>query len=377
MAAHYAARAGAGLLITEATVISEEARGFPNTPGCYSEAQVAGWKTVLEAVRARGTGAKVFCQLWHQGRTANPQLSGVPAVGPSAVKGWATGFGGIGEACEALTLEGIARVLGDYRKAAECALAAGFDGVEVHGANGYLPDQFLHTSSNLRDDAYGGDVPRRARFLLDAVRAAVAVFGAGRVGVRVSPASHWQDVTDAEPRALFDHVARELDAIGVAYLHVVEPRETGLAATPTDPVDAALTGASLRAAGFRGPILSAGGHDYDSGAAFLANGDADAVVYGRHFIANPDLPARFAKIAAGEKVAMNTPNRDTFYSSGEAGCEARRARGTLEEGRGVARTGTHCGGRARRGARGGHAAEGGRGAGAHCSRGEPEAARRN
>ena len=323
MAEHYAMRSGAGLLITEATVIAYDARGFPATPGIYNEAQVAGWKSVVSAVRAKETGSLFFCQLWHQGRTASKELSGgVTPVAPSAIVGWKNGWGGIGDVPQELTLDGIAKILSQYRVATQNAAAAGFDGVEIHGANGYLPDQFLHSSSNLRTDAYGGDIPRRAKFLLDAVKEAISVIGADHVGVRISPASHWQDVTDDTPRELFEYVARELQALGIAYLHVVEPRETGLQSTPTDPVDAALTGASFRAAGFTGPILSAGGFDYESGVDYLEHEKADAIVYGRHFIANPDLPLRFKKMAAGEKsTTINVYNRDTFYSQGEAGCE--------------------------------------------------------
>lgn len=317
--AYYAARADAGLLIAEATVISEEARGFPNTPGVFTPEHVAGWKKVVAAVRAKKTGSRFFCQLWQQGRTANPKLSGVPAIGPSPVEGWRTGFGGVGEACVEMTVEKIEAVIAEYGHAARCADEAGFDGVEIHSANGYLPNQFLATSSNLRTDAYGGDVPRRARFLLEATKAAIAAVGADRVGVRISPASHWQDVHDTDPKATYDYVARELNALGICYLHVVEPRDTGLAAVPTDPVDAALTGAAMRAAGFTGPILSAGGHDFASGSEFVARGDADAVVYGRHYIANSDLVRRFALMAEGAPVPLNAYDRNTFYSSGARG----------------------------------------------------------
>jgi N-ethylmaleimide reductase len=317
MAAHYAQRARAGLLITEATLVSEESRGFPNTPGIYSDAQEAGWRAVLEAVRAVPSHGLVFCQLWHIGRAANPALGGVP-LGPSAVEGWANMMGAPSPAPAALDEAGIARILGDFRAAARRAGAAGFDGVEIHGANGYLPNQFLCSNSNLRDDAWGGDVPRRARFLIEAVKGAVAELGADRVGVRISPASHWQGVHDADPVALFTHVARELQALGIAYLHVVEPRDTGLAPVPTDAVDASLTGASLRKAGFTGPILSAGGHDFASGADYVASGAADAVVYGRHFISNPDLVTRFEKMALGDEVKLNAYDRSTFCACSAA-----------------------------------------------------------
>lgn len=320
MAAHYAARADAGLLIMEATVISEEARGFPNTPGCTSPAQIEGWKGVLNAIRAKGTGARAFLQLWHQGRTASRELSGKDPIGPSAIGGWKNGFGGVGEACKEMSVDDIKRVLEEYRRASECALEAGFDGVEIHGANGYLPNQFLAMSSNKRTDEYGGDIPRRARFLLEATRAAISVYGADKVGVRISPASHWQDIHDDDPVATYKYVAKELHALKVAYVHVVEPRNTGLTSTPEEgSVDASLTGAAIREFGYGGVILSAGGHDFNSGTEYLAKGSADAVVYGRWFISNSDLVRRFELMSKGETVKINEYNRDTFYGGGAVG----------------------------------------------------------
>jgi N-ethylmaleimide reductase len=320
MAAHYAARADAGLLIMEATVISEEARGFPNTPGCYSPAQVEGWRGVLSAIRAKGTGARAFLQLWHQGRTASRDLSGKDPIGPSAIAGWKTGFGGVGDACKEMSLDDIERVLKEYKHAAVCAAEAGFDGVEIHGANGYLPNQFLAMSSNTRTDAYGGDVPRRARFLLEATKAAISVFGADRVGVRISPASHWQDIHDEDPVATYKYVATQLNALNVAYIHVVEPRDTGLTSTPEEgSVDASLTGAAIRSFGYSGVILSAGGHSFASGTEYVEKGDADACVFGRWFISNPDLVRRFEILSKGGAVELNAYNRDTFYGGGAVG----------------------------------------------------------
>jgi N-ethylmaleimide reductase len=316
MADHYAARASAGLLIAEATVISEEARGFPNTPGCYNAAQAAGWRLVTDAVHA--AGGRIFLQLWHQGRTASRALNGgVEPVGPSAVAGWKTGFGGVGEAPREATEADIARILGDYRAAARTARDAGFDGVELHAANGYLPNQFLCTSSNKRTDAWGGTVEKRARFLSEALDALLQEWPADRVGVRVSPAGHWQDMHDAEPLALWAHVGALLQAKGgLAYVHVVEPRDTGLGAAPTDPVDLQLTAAFFRPL-FSGPILSAGGHDLSSATEYVGAGRADAAVFGRWFISNPDLVKRFQMAAAeGRAPVLNPYNRDTFYASG-------------------------------------------------------------
>jgi len=200
----YAERADAGLLIAEATVISEEARGFPNTPGVHSAEQTEGWKLVTNAVHAKG--GRIFLQLWHQGRTANPSLNGgIIPVAPSACDdgSWANGFGGRGGAAREATLEDIKRIVEDYKKSAMNARAAGFDGVELHCANGYLPNQFLCTNSNRRTDAYGGSVANRVRFLEEALDAIISVFGADRVGIRLSPSGHWQDMHDEDPVALF------------------------------------------------------------------------------------------------------------------------------------------------------------------------------
>jgi N-ethylmaleimide reductase len=325
MAQMYAERASAGLLIAEATVISEEARGFPNTPGAYSAEQTAGWKLVTDAVHAKG--GRIFLQLWHQGRTASKDLNGglVP-VGPSpqADGSWANGFGGRGGEAREATLEDIARIIGDYKLCAQNAMAAGFDGVELHAANGYAPNQFLVDGVNKRTDAFGGSIANRARFLEEALDACIAACGAERVGVRLSPASHWQDIQDSDPLALYTHVGRMLAGkAGLAYLHVVEPRDTGLGAPPTDPVDLQLTASFFRTTcGFPGAVLSAGGHSMESGQQFLQSGACDAVVFGRHYISNPDLVERFKAAADSGKEPVLTPyDRATFYASGPEGCE--------------------------------------------------------
>ena len=281
--------------------------------------QAAGWKLVTDAVHA--AGGRIFLQLWHQGRTASKALNGgVEPVGPSALGGWKNGFGGIGDAPREATEADIARILGDYRNAAATAKAAGFDGVELHSANGYLPNQFLCTSSNKRADGWGGTVEKRARFLSEALDAVLQEWAPDRVGVRVSPSGHWQDMHDEDPIALWTHVGRLLQGKGgLAYLHVVEPRDTGLGAAPTDPVDLQLTAAFFRPL-FSGPILTAGGHDLASAKECVGGGGADAAVFGRFFISNPDLVKRFqAAEAEGKPPQLNAYNRDTFYASGPEG----------------------------------------------------------
>jgi N-ethylmaleimide reductase len=366
MAEMYAARADAGLLIAEATIINgTEAAGFPNTPGCYSPAQTEGWRLVTSAVHARG--GRIFLQLWHLGRAANKDLNGgTLPVAPSACEdgSWANGFGGRGGQARELTPADIQRILGEYKQGAENAKAAGFDGVELHSANGYLPNQFLSSNSNARTDAYGGSVQNRARFMEEALDACIGVFGAERVGIRLSPSSHWQDMNDADPVALYSalggggggggggaraaapqhcyilvllhspplppsppptaraaHVAKVLASkAGLAYVHVVEPRDTGLGAAPSSAADLALTGAFFKAQGFGGAVISAGGHDYASGSAYLAEGGVDAIAFGRHYIANSDLVRRFElAAAAGGAPALNAYDRSTFYASGAAG----------------------------------------------------------
>jgi N-ethylmaleimide reductase len=307
---YYEQRASAGLIITEATPISEMGHGYPATPGIHSDAQVAGWKTVVDAVHAKG--GKIFLQLWQVGRISHPSLlpdNALP-VAPSAIKpaGQAFTYAGLQDFVtpRALATEEIPGIVDDFRVAAENALAAGFDGVEVHGANGYLLDQFLRDSTNRRTDQYGGSIANRTRLLLEVVSAVSQVWGADRVGVRISPINPFNDIRDSQPQALFNQVAEALNPFGLAYLHVVE---VGMAdeAPPEFDFD------ELRRA-YRGNYMANGGYDKARGNTAIASGHADCVAYGVPFIANPDLVERFRIDAP-----LNPADQSTFYGGSEKG----------------------------------------------------------
>jgi len=311
-ATYYAQRSSpGGLLISEATQISLEGKGYPATPGIYSQEQVEGWKLVTEAVHEKG--AYLFAQLWHVGRISHTSLHpelGAPvsssAVAPGEGKAFTSGFRMVDfETPRALETAEIPRIVAEYRHAAECAKAAGFDGVEIHGANGYLPDQFLQDGVNQRTDEYGGSKENRARFLLEIVDAAVSVWGPGRVGVRLSPYGKGNGMSDSNPIALFTYVLEQLSARGIAYAHLVEPR-VSLAGTGND--ENAPHAAELFRNAFQGVLISAGGYDGSSAAEAVSRGYADAVAFGRWFIANPDLPERI-KLGA----ELNPYDRRTFY----------------------------------------------------------------
>lgn len=316
MLEYYTQRASeGGLIISEATAISISGRGWFGAPGMYSDEQVAGWKNITGAVHAKG--GLMFSQLWHTGRSSNVAMTnGAAPVAPSVVpeywldaaersvstpSGWAKP-----SPHRALQIEEIPGVVEDYRKAAERAKAAGFDGVELHSANGYLPDQFLQDGSNKRTDAYGGSVKNRSRFLLEVVEALASVWGGNRVAVRIGPGGTWNNMSDSNPAALFDYVAEQLNRFGLAYLHIIEPRIKGnvLIAEGQVPVAAA----QLRRI-FKGKIIAAGGFEPGSAEAILEKGDADLVAFGRHFIANPDLPKR---IKLG--LPLSAYDRATFYT---------------------------------------------------------------
>jgi N-ethylmaleimide reductase len=307
---YYAQRASAGLIITEATPISPMAHGYPALPGIYTQDQVAGWKRIVDAVHAKG--GKIYMQLWHVGRISHPSLLPDQAlpVAPSALKpaGQAFTYSGLQDYVtpRALATEEIPALLEEYRHAAELALQAGFDGVEVHGANGYLLDQFLRDGTNQRADQYGGSIANRTRLLIEVVATVCKVWGADRVGVRLSPINQFNDIRDSNPQALFNHVAEALNPFNLAYLHVVEIGMTGDAPQPFDF-------AELRRA-YRGNYMANGGYDKTEGNAAIASGHADCVAYGVPFIANPDLVERFARDAA-----LNTPDQSTFYGGGEQG----------------------------------------------------------
>jgi len=312
MPIYYRQRAGAGLLITEATAISPQGVGWLNAPGVWTNEHVTGWKAVTEAVHAEG-GA-MFLQLWHMGRVSHPDfLGGALPVGPSAIA--AVGESATSEGkkpyvvprvLEASELPGIAA---DYAAAARRAIEAGFDGVEIHGANGYLIDQFIRDGANHRTDEYGGSIARRWRFPLEVVDAVVAAVGAERTGIRVSPVGKYNGMSDHDPVATFSHGVRELGARGLVYVHVFEAGP----GHPAHNADAPRVHPYLRDA-FPGRLILNGGYTFDSGQAALAENWADAIAFGIPLLANPDLPRRFR-----EGAAMNPPDFATLYTSGERG----------------------------------------------------------
>ncbi|MGY2237275.1 alkene reductase [Pseudomonas gingeri] len=319
MVEYYAQRASrGGLLIAEATSVSPMGIAYARGPGIHTDEQVAGWKKVTDAVHAKG--ASIYLQLWHGGRQAHPDnMNGELPVAPSAIaakeKSVVRDGDGIAEADQvvprALRLDEIPGVIEEYRRGAERAKAAGFDGVEVHGANGYLPDQFLQDGTNHRDDAYGGSIENRARFMLDVVEAAVSVWGGDRVAVRISPSGQFGTMSDSNPTATFGYLAKKLNPFGLAYLHVIEPRIRGYEDIELNVPAVASKG--LRGI-FEGPIIAAGGFTKETAEEIVASGDADLVAFGRPFISNPDLPERLRINAP-----LNPYDRNTFYGGRDAG----------------------------------------------------------
>jgi N-ethylmaleimide reductase len=313
-AQYYAQRASAGLIVTEGTVVSPYGHGYPNTPGIYTPEQVEGWRRVTEVVHA--AGGRIVLQLWHAGRISDPshQPHGELPVSSSAVQPRGKSLTADWRQVEfqtprALALSEIPGVVAEFERAARNAKAAGFDGVEIHNANGYLLDQFLRDGVNRRTDRYGGSLQNRARLTLEVVEAVVGVWGAARVGIRFSPSGTANDMRDSNPRETFSYVLRALNRFGLAYAHVTQVTEQDLAhgADPSLPVK------DLRPF-FAGPLISAGGFDRASGARALAEGWLDAVAYGQLFIANPDLPERFAR-----RATLNSPDRKTYYGGGAPG----------------------------------------------------------
>ncbi len=307
-----------GLIIAEASPISASAQGMPNTPGIFTAGQVAGWSAVTDAVHQ--AGGVIFLQLWHMGRVshASHQPEGGAPFAPSAIPAPGTALTADFERVpfdtpRALGVDEIAQVIEDYRTAALNALRAGFDGVEVHGANGYLIEQFMNSGTNARDDAYGGAIPNRARFLLEATAAAIDVWGADRVGVRLSPFGVANGCTDADPEALHRHAIGELARCGLAYLHLIEPRASGSGQRDVDHQDVPLASAMFRT-DWPGTLIAAGNYTPESAAAAVEAGTVDAVAFGRLFISNPDLPER---IRAG--AVLNPYHRPTFYGGDAAG----------------------------------------------------------
>jgi N-ethylmaleimide reductase len=303
-ATYYAQRASAGLIVTEATQVSPQGVGYIRTPGIHSPAQVAGWRRITEAVHR--AGGKIFLQLWHVGRISHPDFhDGELPVAPSAIAANGQVFTAKGPqdmvTPRALTVAELPGIVEQFRRGAENAKAAGFDGVEIHGANGYLLDQFLRDGTNKRTDAYGGSVENRARLPLEVTKAVIDVWGADRVGYRISPNSPFNSMSDSNPAATFSYIAEQLDKLGILYLHVVDPVAAG---------DQRITPLLRRK--FDRTYIVNGGFDLASAETAIRNGEADLVAFGTPFLANPDLPRRY-RIQA----PLNVPDQATFYA-GEA-----------------------------------------------------------
>lgn len=311
-ATYYAQRASAGLLIAEATQISPLGQGYLDTPGIYSPEQIAGWREVTTQVHARG--GRIVLQLWHVGRISHTSLlpQGEVPMAPSALPAKAKTFTAQGfedvSAPRALALEEIPALIEDYRQAARNAIEAGFDGVEVHAANGYLIDQFLRDGSNKRQDAYGGSIENRCRLLVEVVSAVAAAIGPERTGVRLSPTTPANDAHDSDPQPLFRHAVQQLDRIeGLAFIHVIE------GATGGDRDNLPFDYPALRAL-FRGAWIANNGYDRARAEAAVDAGYADMVAFGRAFIANPDLVERLH-----QGVALAEVDQDTLYGGGAHG----------------------------------------------------------
>lgn len=312
MAEYYGQRASAGLIISEAMGISRQGLGWPFAPGIWSGEQIEAWKPVTEAVHA--AGGRILAQLWHMGRLVHPSyLDGQAPVSASATTApaYAHTYDGKQPYAQARPLgrDEIPRLLDDYARAAENALVAGFDGVEVHAANGYLIDQFLRDGTNLRDDDYGGPVENRIRLLAEVTQRVAATVGADRTAVRISPNGERQGVNDSNPESLFTAAARRLSAIGIAFLEVREPGFEGTFGQAERPPMAPL----IRRA-FDGPLVLNSDYRGDTGQSALEAGAADAITFGRTFLANPDLPRRIAR-----RLPLNLDDQATWYTQGSEG----------------------------------------------------------
>lgn len=314
-AEYYAQRASAGLIITEATQVSDTAQGYPNTPGLHTDAQTLAWRRVAEAVHAKG--GRIVAQLWHVGRISHPlfQPNGAAPLAPSAIAAAGELYTGQGmkpfpvpRALETDEIPGLVKAFADAAKRA--VFDAGLDGVEIHGANGYLVDQFLRDRTNKRTDRYGGSIENRCRFLLEIAEAMTAAIGANRIGLRLSPTGTFNDMADSDPVALYSHVAEALNPFSLAYLHVIEGLPGNRMAPPERVPHVAAT---LRRI-FKGPLIINGGYTKEKAEEAIASGLADAVSFGESFIANPDLPERFRRDAA-----LNAPDPSTYYGGDAKG----------------------------------------------------------
>ncbi len=302
-----------GLLIAEATAVSRTGQAYLGAPGIFSEEQTKAWAKVVDAVHTRK--GKIFLQLWHGGRTGHLEFAGEVPVGPSTVpyegatyikQGWVATTPN-----RALATSEIAGLIGEFKQAAVRAKLAGFDGVELHGANGYLFDQFLQDGSNQRTDLYGGSIENRARLLLEATDEVIQIWGSGRVGVRLSPSGTFNGMSDSNAPALFGYVAEKLAERKLAYLHVIQPRVSG---SEDVKGEADSFGVSHIRKVYRGPIIAAGGYEPSDAIAAVEHGTADLIAFGRHFISNPDLPERIAR-----DLPLNPYDRASFYGGDARG----------------------------------------------------------
>jgi N-ethylmaleimide reductase len=312
-AEYYAQRASAGLIISEATSVSPRGYGYPSTPGIHTEAQVAGWSKITDAIHAKG--GHIYLQLWHVGRISHPAFqkdSSLP-VAPSAIKPKGQVFTGVSMedyvTPRALETAEIPKIVNEYVHGAMLAKQAGFDGVEIHNANGYLLDQFLRDGTNHRTDGYGGSVQNRARLTIEVTEAVCSVWGGDRVGIRLSPGGVFNDMCDSNPLETFGHVLRELSSFGLAYAHITQ-------VTAQDIAHGAKQGVGPKELRpfWAGNIVSAGGFTKETGNRALAEGWADAIAFGVPFLANPDLPERLRKDAP-----LNPPDEASFYGGTEKG----------------------------------------------------------
>jgi N-ethylmaleimide reductase len=313
-ARYYAQRASAGLIISEASQIAPKGMGYENTPGIYSPQQIEGWKGVTRAVHK--AGGRIFCQLWHVGRHSHPMLQadgGLP-FGPSAVAETvpiSTPKGKMEAVIpKALSKEEIAQTIHDYRQAALNAMQAGFDGVEIHGANGYLIEQFLNDSSNIRRDKYGGTIENKCRFGLEVTKAVVEAIGSKRTGIRLSPSGTNFGVRNNKPVETYDYLVDKLNAFNLAYLHLIEPVQSSLEQLPQY---LKVVTPHFRKI-FKGTLITSAGYNFASAEKVIADGHADLVAFGKLFISNPDLPERYAASAP-----LNDWDINTFYGGNEKG----------------------------------------------------------
>jgi N-ethylmaleimide reductase len=321
-ACYYAQRASAALIVSEATQVSMQGQGYAWTPGIHSREQIEGWRLVTDAVH--DAGGRIFLQLWHVGRISHPALQpdNMLPVAPSAIKPSGEAFieneNGEGALVpfvtpRALQIEEMPYLVQQYVRGARNALRAGFEGVEIHGANGYLLDQFINSRTNRRTDRYGGAAENRARLLLEVVEAVSDIWGSDRVGVRLSPLGTFNDIGDDDPETTFGHIAAELSARHLAYLHIVNPAMTALE-KGIEPDRPALAMVDLMREKYRGTLIIAGGFDHDTAERWLEQGRADLIAFGRKFLANPDLPERFRL-----RAPLNPDDPTTYYGGGAKG----------------------------------------------------------